>query len=248
MEKINPADLVIWSDDDLLVVNKPSGLPTLVDGYNAEAPFLVGIMKTAFNPIWVVHRLDRETSGLIVFARTPSAHRSLNTQFEKRQAIKTYHALVVGNPTWEKSTNELPLRPDGDRKHRTVIDPHHGKPSLTVFRVMERFIRYTLVEAIPRTGRTHQIRVHLAALGFPVAVDPLYGDGQPLALSEFEHSSKGKEIQETQLLKRLGLHAYSLNLAHPTSGMALDFNAPYPKDLAITLRYLQKSLAKNNPR
>jgi len=247
MRKINPADLVLWFDNDLLVVNKPSGLPTLVDGYDPKAPFLAGIMKTVFNPIWIVHRLDRETSGLIVFARTPPAHKSLNTQFEKRQALKTYRALVVGNPSWEEKTVNLPLHPDGDRKHRTVVDAHQGKPSLTFFRVMERFDQYTLVEAIPRTGRTHQIRVHLAAQGHPLAVDPLYGNGQAVILSEFKNSLKGEKKGETPLLKRLGLHAYSLTLVHPTSGQELDFVAPYPRDLAITLRYLQKNLVRNEP-
>jgi RluA family pseudouridine synthase len=247
MRKINPADLVMWYDDDLLVVNKPSGLPTLVDGYDPEAPFLAGIIKTVFNPVWVVHRLDRETSGLIVFARTASAHKSLNTQFEKRQAFKTYHALVIGDPPWEERTVNLPLRPDGDRKHRTVIDDQRGKSSLTYIRVMERFIQFTLVEAIPRTGRTHQIRVHLAATGHPLAVDTLYGNGQAVLLSELEYSFKGKKKRETSLLQRLGLHAYSLKLVHPTSGRELDFVAPYPRDLAITLRTLHRNSVKNKP-
>jgi RluA family pseudouridine synthase len=247
MKAFNPADLVIWLDNDMLVVNKPSGLPTLVNGYNPEAPFLVGIMKTVFNPIWTVHRLDRETSGLIVFARTPTAHKSLNSQFEKRQAFKTYHALVTGDPSWVENTVNLPLRPDGDRKHRTVVDTRRGKPSSTYFRVMERFFDFALIEAIPRTGRTHQIRVHLAAVGIPVVADKLYGNGQPLQFSESENLIKGKKKREISLLKRLGLHSYSLTLLHPSSGSELNFAAPYPEDLANTLNYLHKNLARKRP-
>ena len=240
MNKLNPIDLILWHDDILLIVNKPAGLLTLVDGYDPKLPFLVGLLKSVFNPLWVVHRLDRETSGVMVFARTPEAHRALNTQFERRQAFKTYHALVTGSPTWIEKLVDLPLRPDGDRKHRTVVDPHRGKPSATNLRVLERIGRFTLVEAIPRTGRTHQIRVHLGAQGHPVVVDPLYGDGRAIMLSELNPAYKGRKEYEAPLLGRLGLHAHSLTLTHPMSGEELCFDAPYPQDLVTTLRYLHK--------
>ena len=170
-----PEILVLYLDNHLLVVAKPAGLPTLVDGYHPEAPYLVGVLKATYGRLWVVHRLDRETSGVIVFARTAAAHRPLNTQFEQRQALKPYHALVQGLPAWDSQNIHLPLRPDGDRRHRTVVDPQHGKPAETGLRVLERFDRCALLQAVPHTGRTHQIRAHLAALGHPIAADPLYG-------------------------------------------------------------------------
>ena len=152
-----PEALVIWLDADLLVVNKPAGLPTLPDGYQPEAPCLVALLRTRFDPLWVVHRLDKETSGVILFARSAQAHRLLNTQFEQRQALKSYHALVAGAPDWTQTTIDLALRSDGDRRHRSVIDVHRGKPAITELRLLERFATHALLEATPCTGRTHQI-------------------------------------------------------------------------------------------
>jgi len=222
-----PADIpLLYLDEALLVVDKPAGLPTLVDGYHPEALYLLGLLKVAYDPLWVVHRLDRETSGVIVFARTALAHRALNTQFEKHQAIKHYHALALGNPPWEEKTVKLPLRPDGDRRHRTVPDPQRGKTAWTDLRVLERLDGCALVEAIPRTGRTHQIRAHLAALGYPLVGDSLYG-GRPEAG-----------------LERVGLHAYVLKLFHPTNGAAMQFCAPYPGDLDKALSRLRQPIQK----
>jgi RluA family pseudouridine synthase len=228
-------------DDHLLVVDKPAGLPTLVDGYNPEAPCLVAMLKQAYDPLWVVHRLDRETSGVMIFARSAEAHRGLNTQFEKRQVSKAYHALVFGSPTWNKMTVKLELRPDGDRAHRTLVDPRRGKPAVTRLRVLERFGPYTLIEALPQTGRTHQVRVHLAAQGCPLVGDGLYGDGRGVLLSEI---SPGYHLDaapdERPLMSRLGLHARSLTLAHPLTEEKLFFETGYPKDFARALRGLSR--------
>jgi 23S rRNA-/tRNA-specific pseudouridylate synthase len=106
--------LIVWQDEHLLVVDKPAGLPVLPDGYNPHATYLGGLVKRISSRIWIVHRLDRETSGVIVLARTLEAHRHLNTQFEKRQVVKKYHALVSGVPQWADRTVRLPLRQDGD--------------------------------------------------------------------------------------------------------------------------------------
>jgi RluA family pseudouridine synthase len=223
-----PSIPLLYIDDQLLVVSKPAGLPTLVDGYHPEAPFLVGILKASYPALWVVHRLDRQTSGVIVFARTTAAHRSLNTQFEQRQATKTYHALVHGSPAWDTQAVRLPLRPDGDRRHRTVVDPQQGKPAETDLLVLERFDQQTLLQATPHTGRTHQIRAHLAALGYPIVSDPLYGGA------------------ELPALLRLGLHACSLKLLHPVRAEELEFTAPYPQDMEQAIATLRTGVANDN--
>jgi RluA family pseudouridine synthase len=235
-----PEEIVLWADAELLAVNKPAGLPSLPEGYDAEAPHLIAVLAPAFGQLWVVHRLDRDASGVILLARTPAAHRALSIQFEERTVVKVYHALVVGAPAWEERTVRLPLRADGDRRHRTVVDPQEGKPAVTRFRVLERFGRHTLLEATPETGRAHQIRVHLAAQGLPIVADPLYGDGQALYLSAIKPGYRGSGTPERPLLARLGLHACALTVQHPTTGATLHFGAPYPKDLAATLRQLKK--------
>jgi tRNA pseudouridine32 synthase / 23S rRNA pseudouridine746 synthase len=219
---------VLYLDDHLLVVAKPAGLPTLVDGYHPDAPFLVGILKETYPALWVVHRLDRQTSGVIVFARTAAAHRSLNTQFERRQALKTYHALVQGLPAWDSRSVHLHLRADVDRRHRTVVDAQHGKPAETDLLVLERFESFALLQATPHTGRTHQIRAHLAALGHPIVSDPLYG---------------GSLLPD---LPRLGLHAYALRLFHPDTAEQMEFTVSYPEDLAQAIDTLRQALVRKN--
>lgn len=221
----SPEALVLWVDDEILVAQKPAGLSTLVDGFNPGAPFLLGLLGRLYSPLWVVHRLDKWTSGVIVFARTAQSHRALNMQFERHTTQKIYHALVHGAPKWEQQRVSLPLRPDGDRRHRTVVDPLHGKPAQTDLLALERLPDFTLVQAAPRTGRTHQIRCHLAELGHPIAGDTLYG---------------GKPLPE---LGRFGLHAFSLQFDHPRSGERVAFQAAYPEDLEAAIGALRSRRA-----
>lgn len=216
----NPEQFLLWSDDSLLAVNKPSGMLTLPDGYDKTLPHLRSILESSFGRLWIVHRLDRDTSGIIVLARSANAHRHLNTQFQENQASKLYHALVLGHPPWENLTISDPLRPDGDRRHRTVVDPVKGKSAISELRVLHRFDGYGLLEVAPLTGRTHQIRAHLKHVGHPILADPLYGDPN--------HPCHA-------LLPRLGLHALSLTLVHPVTEESMKFEAPYPQDFADLL-------------
>jgi RluA family pseudouridine synthase len=212
---------ILHADDSILVVDKPAGIPVLPDGWEKGAPYLVKQLEEQFGKVWVVHRLDKITSGVLVFARTAEAHRTLNMQFERHEVRKIYHAIVVGTPAWDEHTARHPLRINIGHKHRTMVNHGKGKPSETHFHVLERFAGYSLLEAIPGTGRTHQIRVHAYALGHPLLGDTLYS------------------APETDCIHRPALHAHSLTFTHPATGERLTFTAPYPEDFSMVLKTLQ---------
>jgi len=214
--------MVLHVDDQILVVDKPAGISVLPDGWEPDTPYLVQQLEAEFSKLWVVHRLDKVTSGVMVFARSAESHRALNTQFEQHTAAKIYHAICNGNPKWEGHTARHPLRINVGHSHRTVVDHSHGKPSETHFKVLQRYQDCALLEAVPATGRTHQVRVHAYALGHPLVGDILYS--APL----------------TELIDRPALHALSLTFAHPTFGQIMTFEASYPDDFAVALVKLQK--------
>jgi 23S rRNA-/tRNA-specific pseudouridylate synthase len=149
--------LILHEDVELLIVNKPAGMPVLPDGWEKDAPYLVKLLEAESGRLWIVHRLDKVTSGVMVFARTAEAHRALSMQFEQHEAQKVYHAIAVGEPGWEQHTARHSLRVDVGHSHRTVVDHSKGKPSETAFRLLERYRGFSLLEAVPGNGRTHQI-------------------------------------------------------------------------------------------
>lgn len=217
----NRAMDVLHTDSSILVVNKPADIATVPGGWRSETS-LKELLENNYGRIWVVHRLDKTTSGVVVFARTPAAHRDLSMQFERHQAEKIYHAIVVGKPAWEAHTARQPLRMDVGHSHRTIVDQCQGKPSETTFRVLERFDGYALLAAVPATGRTHQVRVHAYMLGLPLLGDTRYG------------------AATSDLIGRPSLHARTLAFTHPDTLEHLSFAAPYPKDFEIVLQYLRK--------
>jgi len=237
------SELILWSDEHLLVVNKPAGLLTLPDGYDPQLPCLVRLLEAQYGRLWVVHRLDKDTSGILLTARTAQAHRTLNLQFEQREVDKCYHAIVVGEPPWQEMLVDEPLLVDGDRQHRTRLQQLKGKPSRTRLRVLERFGRYTVLQANPETGRRHQIRAHLCALGLPIAADELYGGGKELTLAETEAPGVRNGDGALVVLTRPALHAWSLEMTHPLSGERLHFEAGYPPDFEYCLQMLRVSAA-----
>jgi RluA family pseudouridine synthase len=237
---LEPQLSILWSDEDLLVVDKPARLLVIPDGYDPDKPHLAAILAAEHGRLWIVHRLDRDTSGVIVLARNPGAHRALNDQFSTNQVEKTYHALVLGDPAWDQTTANLPLRPNGDRRHRTVIDSIKGKPAVTHLKVLERFDGYALVEARPQTGRTHQIRAHLSNMDLPILADSLYGDGTPLFLSALKPGYRSSGEGERPLIDRLALHAWYLTFQHPCTQERLHVQAPYPKDFSLALKQLRR--------
>jgi RluA family pseudouridine synthase len=219
---------IIYEDDHILIVDKPAGLSVLPDGWEKDSPYLVKSLEEKFGSpltgsvqqIFIVHRLDKITSGVMVFARDAESHRALNIQFEEHEAQKVYHAVVEGNPKWEEKVAKHPLRANVGYKHRTMVDNKNGKPSETRFRVIKRYEEAALVEARPMTGRTHQIRVHAYALGHPLVEDVLYG------------------AQDMYGIGRPMLHAQSLSFIHPGTGERVKFSAPHPPDFEEALKII----------
>jgi RluA family pseudouridine synthase len=228
---------VLYQDDAILVINKPAGISTLPDGYDLTLPHIKGVLEPQVGRLWVVHRLDKDTSGVLILARSASAHRVLNAQFEVRQVSKVYHALVYGNPDWQEKTVRQPLRSNGDRLHRTVVDLARGKPAVTHFKVLERFGLYSLLAAVPETGRTHQIRAHLYVLGLFILGDKIYtrrADLQEFQTTPQIDPSIGQEFP-------MGLHSRSLELTHPSTGQRLKFKAPYSPEFSGFLERLRSA-------
>lgn len=213
---------ILHQDEHILVVNKPAGLSVLPEGWEPEAPYLVKMLEETYERIWVIHRIDKITSGVVVFALTADAHRNLNIQFEKHQVDKKYHAIVNGLPMWDEKITKFPLRVNVGRKHRTMVDNKSGVKSETHFKALKRGKNLSLLEAVPMTGRTHQIRVHAYALGFPLLGDTLYG------------------APKTDLIARPALHAYSLAFNHPVSNERMSFTALYPPDFANVIKTVWK--------
>lgn len=212
---------IVYQDSSILVINKPAELSVLPEGWDKDAPYLVKMLEERFGKIWVVHRIDKVTSGIVLFALTAEAHRSLNIQFEKHEVDKTYHAIINGVPKWEEKVTKFPLRVNVGHKHRTMVDDRNGVKAETRFKLLERFQATTLVEAKPMTGRTHQIRVHAYALGHPLLGDVLYS------------------APETNLISRPALHAFSLGFAHPETGTRVIFQAGYPNDFQEAVNLLR---------
>ncbi len=239
--KATPNYTVIYNDDDIVVLNKKSGLLVAQDRYDVEAPRLDLEAEKEFGTLFAVHRIDKDTSGLVIYAKNAEAHKNLSMQFQEHTVRKTYHCLVNGHPLWKEEIVKLPLLPDGDARHRTVVNKRNGKYSETSFEVVGNCGPYTWIVAHPKTGRTHQIRAHLQTTGFPIVCDPLYsGNQKPVRLSDFKKKWNGDTEEERPLLSRLALHAYSIEIKHPGTGELVTFKAPYPRDLEACRKQLAK--------
>ena len=205
---------VIHADHEILVVDKPSGLLSVPGKGEHLSDCLLSRVQIAFPEALLVHRLDRDTSGVMVFALTPSAQRHLGLQFEKRQTKKTYVARVWGKLEPAKGEVDLPLIVDWPNRPLQMVDHENGKPAQTEWRVMRLEkadgADTTRVRLMPRTGRSHQLRVHMKALGHPILGDPFYSEGPARAVP------------------RLMLHSESLRLRHPDGGVGVTFKAKVP--------------------
>jgi RluA family pseudouridine synthase len=234
---------VLYEDEHVLAVDKPAGIASEPDRWDAERPHLIGSLLAqvgeGLRPR-LVHRLDRETSGVVLVAKTLEAERELREAFETEGAIvKRYLALVEGEYAGPESI-DLSIGPDAKRSGRMWIDDA-GKPARTDVAVERRFRGFTLLACRPRTGRTHQIRVHLAASGYPLAVDPLYGHRKALPLSEIKAGYRKKPGRpETPLIERLTLHAAALEFPAVGEARRVRVEAPLPRDFERVLKQLAR--------
>jgi len=232
---------IIHQDQDLLLVNKPPFYLSLPDRFDSTKPNLLSFLKNNYGEILPVHRLDKETSGVICFARNEQAHKILNQQFQDRLVKKKYWVVVDGlvQPVKGSIVNRIAPHPTQGGK---MIVSNKGKAAQTDYEVLEQFQHFALVEADIKTGRTHQIRVHFESLGFPLMVDKMYGIRPSFFLSQikFKKYKLSKDQVERPLLSRSSLHAHQLTITHPTTQQSLTFVAPLPKDFHAVLKQLQK--------
>jgi len=228
---------VIFENENFIAVNKAAGISVGGDRWDESKERLDKLLERDLKlaKIFTVHRIDKETSGLVVFAKNRETHRLLSTSFEQRDIEKRYIAVVHGRPSWKETSCDLALVPNGNKKHMTIIDKYRGKKSVTRFILLSCAGNYSVLEARPETGRIHQIRVHAAALGHSVVCDGLYGKESPVKLSSFKRGYRGDPAQEKPLLSRLGLHALELTLAD-----AQVLTAPLARDMASLIKQMEK--------
>ncbi len=231
---------VLFEDDVLVVFDKPSGLLVAPDRWDKERENLMDLVHRQGSPDWFnVHRLDKDTSGLVVCAKTKPVLDALCRDFEAREVQKVYFALVQGVPSPPGGRIDLPLGPDSAWPGRMKVSAH-GKPAETEYEVVESWRDYAWVRLVPHTGRTHQLRVHMAAQRHAIIADAFYGKGRGLFLSDFKRGYKPGREDERALMGRLALHAQELTFRHPVSGEPLTVTSPLPREFEVTLKSLRK--------
>lgn len=245
---------ILYDDDCLVAVDKASGLLTAPSHFDAPAPTLIEEMTKRLRRenrlapqarLFVAHSLEIEESGVVLFAKDKDTHKALSEIFAERQPSRAYCAIVHGQVASDAGSIDLPIGlAPGDRS-RMVVRKRKGRASRTDFAVVERFVFHTYLRLYPLTERRHQMRVHLSAVGHPVAGDDLYGDGKGIFLSELKRSYRAKPGQrEAPLMGRLALHAAELRFCHPRGGQQVVIEAKPPKDFRATLRNMKRFMAR----
>lgn len=230
---------IIFENNDFIAINKQAGMLSIPDRIQSQAS-LKDILQEKYTDIYTVHRLDKETSGVIVFAKHEAMHKYLSLQFENRETEKFYTGFVTGTMAEKEGVIDIPII-EHPVKKGVMITAAKGKDSVTAYKVLEEFGPFSYVQFKISTGRTHQIRVHMKYLGHPIACDELYGNGKTVLLSGLKKNFKlsAKEDQERPILSRLGLHAGKL-VVKDISGTPHTLEAPIPKDMRALLQQLRK--------
>lgn len=231
---------IVFENDDFVAINKPSGMLTIPDRMQSEKS-LKDMLIEKYGSIFTVHRLDKDTSGLVLFAKNEITHKYLNSIFEERQVEKYYVGIVIGLPANETGLIDAPIMEHHINKGMMVVHTK-GKPSQTGYEVLEGNKHYSLVSFQLHTGRTHQIRVHSKNIGHPLACDPLYGDGKPVLLSSVKKKFKlsKHDEEERPMISRLALHSYKLKFTDE-HGTSMELEADIPKEFKALMAQLKKN-------
>ncbi|NNF36140.1 MAG: RluA family pseudouridine synthase [Saprospiraceae bacterium] len=232
---------IIYENDDYIVINKKAGILSIPDRYHDDKINIFTLLKQYRDPIFSVHRLDKETSGTMVYAKHEEAHKYLSEQFESRKVAKKYLAIVQGNPVNDSDEIITNVASSLTQKNKMVVS-NKGKEAITRYNVVERFKNNALLEVSILTGRQHQIRVHLSYIGHPLAVDSKYGNKSKLYAYEIKQSkyNYSKERDPRPLISRHALHAEKLKFKDKISGESKEFISPLPKDMKAVLNQLRK--------
>lgn len=232
------SELILFENDNYLVINKPPYISTLED--RNDPVDILKLAKEHHSDAQVCHRLDKETSGILVIAKHAEAYRHFAIMLEKRQVKKVYHAVAHGIHEFENVEADQPIYSTNSKSR---VDFRDGKPSLTLISTMETFKYHTLVKCFPVSGRLHQIRVHMAFHNAPIAGDPAYG-GDFVFLSQIKKNfNLGKYSEEEKpIIPRVALHAYNVTFRDfgDSEDNIVEVNAPYPKDFAVLVKQLRK--------
>jgi tRNA pseudouridine32 synthase / 23S rRNA pseudouridine746 synthase len=222
--------VILYEDEYLILINKPSGLLSVADGYDPSLPHVKSVIEPRVGRVWMVHRLDKETSGVLLIARNEDVHRKLNEDFRLKTIEKIYHGLVAPVPTWREKDIQLPLQTDDDRKHRTRVTNHAGKQAHSICRVLKWYACGVVMEIQIHSGVSHQIRAHLRAFDLALLGDVLYSAGLP---------------PQPFPSPRTMLHARTLGFRHPKTDEWLSLTAPYPEDFRSAYTQLRLSKAQD---
>lgn len=228
-------DIIIHEDEQLLVVNKPAHLSSL-DERNTEAPSLLAMARKYHAEAQLCHRLDKETSGVLLIAKDNETYKAIAQMLENRKVEKIYHAVVEGKAIFDQYEIKLPLA--ANKKGIAEIDYYKGKEANTIVSTLKNYMHFSLLECKPVSGRLHQIRVHLAAQNFSIAADTLYGGHAPMLSALKRKFKTSKWSNEEPMMKRVALHASRVHFHWQEKDYS--FEAPYPKDFEVFLKLLEK--------
>ena len=232
---------IVYEDDHLVAVNKPSGLLTIPDRFKHDLPNLYTMLQKDRDELFIVHRLDRFTSGGLIFAKSAEVHKTLSQMFTERIPEKYYLAICDGVPNKHEGTIDAALAESMTTRGKMIVH-RRGKPSMSEYKVLEDFGKYSLIQVQIFSGRLHQVRVHLSHIGVPLIVDNLYGKREEFFLSEIKGRKYrlAKYEEERPILTRQPLHAWKLVLPHPAEEKKLELEFELPKDMRAILNQMRK--------